>query len=1178
MKRFFDSRRVTFPVLAAIALSLAVVLPGPASPGGCPPGYHPQGFGESNMGASSETSNSQTGANPYCLNDKHPESVGDIEAERAQQLAMLGGAPPPGAFGRAIAAHNRLLAEGQSRDNAHSWELQGKGPLHAGDEGYTQVNGLGLRDLAGRITSFDYIPSTDGKYPDTALASMSYGGIWMAGPIADDNLNWTSIGDNLPTEIMGAVAYTPAGGGTILALSGDGSYGADSRQGAGLYWTTDTGATWHKGTGIPDDMFGFKLAVDKAHPWIVYAATGGGLFRSTNAGRSWTNALLPTGEAAPGVDCQGKSNMVTACVLANEVTDVAVMAPGGTTNEAGGKVLAAVGWRGGNRVNAEDGTIQSPNNGIYTSPDGTPGSFTKSSAIGFPQQDRIGRIQVGAAIGDLQDHNIIYAIVQDAVLIRRGLPAIDVPDASNDCATASGTVGPLPGLGSHLPCTVPTVLNGIYASPDWGQTWTLMADESELQQPATGSALVGLFQASGYSPGIQSWYNVWIHPDPTLAVHGVPTRLLFGLEEVWENVDINVPQLGHSEFHVIGRYFSGTTCQGLGPLVGSSWPACPGQGTEALETTTTTHPDQHDGIFIPEPDGLRLLVGNDGGAYSQKIGTGLADDFANDKWGDGANQGFNTLLPYDASRAKDGTIWMGLQDNGTAKIADIKSGSRVVQSQRVIEAKGGDGFYTAVDPNNGNIAYGEYVGGTIAATSDGGMTWNETAPPITHALFSNPFVMDPRNAKHLMTAGKEVVETTAGPGTSSTDWKKVYDLGTNADPGGSTPESPTNPANNMTALDLNGANAYVGFCGPCDVLNQAVPFQNGLATNVSTGRSKAKIGSSDGWHIARAAHLPNRYITGVAMNPEDPKEVYVALGGYYRPWTLPNVFGHSNQKAGRGHLFFSRDAGNTFEDITANLPDTPINAIAIRGSQIIAATDVGVYISNPDVSCIRMASSACGYFQVLGRNLPMVPIRDVKLSGGDPNVVVAAAYGRGAYIYRFGSSPVFHKKTIVWPKPVGAAIAGPYGFDTANDLQGWSVQAGQLNTWRQQPPGSNASPLSMQVSPYEENGQSSDSTSLVSPKFVLPKASTVTVTWDERVDTEPGFDFMYLAYSSDGTSWAQAYGDSGQNPAFPNFNTVSAQFGAPKGPLYLKFVFASDPLVAFPPYTGVAVDNISLSR
>src|SRR3712207_8336431 len=49
--------------------------------------------------------------------------------------------------------------------------------------------------------------------------------------------------------------------------------------------------------------------------------------------------------------------------------DALPISPGGATEEKGGQVLAAVGWRGGQAEN-RNGTPQSPNNGLYFSEKG----------------------------------------------------------------------------------------------------------------------------------------------------------------------------------------------------------------------------------------------------------------------------------------------------------------------------------------------------------------------------------------------------------------------------------------------------------------------------------------------------------------------------------------------------------------------------------------------------------------------------------------------------------------------------------------------------------------------------------------------------------------------------------------------------------------------------------------
>ena len=265
-------------------------------------------------------------------------------------------------------------------------------------------------------------------------------------------------------------------------------------------------------------------------------------------------------------------------------------------------MLAAVGYRAGNRTFIGDtATEHSPANGLYRSNTGAPGSFTMldtiygdgTSPVGFARQERIGRTEMGAAIGDRQNHNFVYALVQDAVLFNGGVQGIDAPEQNE-----------LPGAANN------TVFNGVYVSGDFGSTWTRMADDNELQSPLTESALIGTSQAMLYAPGVQSWYNEWIAPDPTRHTEaGIPTRLVFGLEEVWESRDSTAAQDGTTQgaepvsFKVIGPYFADTTCL----FLSLGLPMCPTSNTRL--GVTTTHPDQQSGHLDPGRVGRRVARG-----------------------------------------------------------------------------------------------------------------------------------------------------------------------------------------------------------------------------------------------------------------------------------------------------------------------------------------------------------------------------------------------------------------------------------------------------------------------------------------------------------------------------------------------------------------------------------------
>ena len=66
---------------------------------------------------------------------------------------------------------------------------------------------------------------------------------------------------------------------------------------------------------------------------------------------------------------------------------------------------------------------------------------------------------------------------------------------------------------------------------------------------------------------------------------------------------------------VIGRYFAGDTCTLLNATNGLPvCPAAPGGQVPA----TTTHPDQHAVLWVPDGSGgVTLFAGNDGGVYKQ---------------------------------------------------------------------------------------------------------------------------------------------------------------------------------------------------------------------------------------------------------------------------------------------------------------------------------------------------------------------------------------------------------------------------------------------------------------------------------------------------------------------------------------------------------------------------------
>lgn len=946
--------------LVGLAATAFVAMPNSDSPEArladaeCPPGYQRLSEVPETLQVAYARGKDLNGpaADATCVTQKLPEPFAEVEQrqiEAAQAQFAPYSAVQPGAQRAALEERLALEASGRSLPGtAGKFEPYGHSALQSNDDRFGP-SGLGIIDANGRVDDMEYYPEQG-----LLLAAVGSGGIWLS---RDNAATWEDVGVNLPTQSTGGgVAYTTAHGGRLLVLTGDGSFGGiAARNGVGVLYSDDMGATWNFASGVPDLALGFAIEVDPTDPMKVYAATFKGLFVSRDGGTSFVNANLPTG------DCAGVTDTVARpeCHLANVVTDVVVQAPGGSTDAAGGKVMAAVGWRNGQHE-YPNGGVESPNNGLYYSETGDADTFSKLAAGGFTPQHRIGRVELGTTIGPDQNHEILYAIVQDAVLLAGGSFVDNLDD---------------PAAGG-------TVLEGLYASMDFGQSWTQLTSGEELvSNQGSGSALNGVGTALGVAPGVQAWYNLFIHPDPTRHQGGVPTRLVFGLEEVWQN-EANLPQNQKQSYKVIGRYFSGETCM----LLSLGTPVCPTQ--RGAQLGSTTHPDQHTAVWVPDGEGgVTLHVGNDGGVYSAFAAEG--EEYDNSQWGASNTVGMNTLLPYDATIAADGVEYAGYQDNGTS-LREYDGFAHMWN--------GGDGFFVGVDPDDSCRAYGESQNAGLRATVDCGLNSNGMAPPITNVRFSTPFEVDPLDANHIVVVGREVVESLGGPGTSGADWAEVFDTGTASRPGDpdAPSDDPNDPEGQVTGIDVYGDAVYAGFCAPCDILNSPHPFTNGLATNVG-GDLPPRATTTDGWHVATAAGLPNRFITSIAIDRANPEKVYVALGGYSRRWYGPGTKNDVNDQVGEGHLFLSTDAGETFTDVSGNLPDTPIYWVETRGDQVIVGTEFGTFLT---------ASSGGTEFIPLPGERPAAPISTLEIQPSDPDKLVIATFGRGTYTYTFDDKTV----------------------------------------------------------------------------------------------------------------------------------------------------------------------------
>ena len=335
------------------------------------------------------------------------------------------------------------------------------------------------------------------------------------------------------------------------------------------------------------------------------------------------------------------------------------------------------------------------------------------------------------------------------------------------------------------------------------------------------------------------------------------------------------------------------------------------------------HVDQH--YILPDPDEpLRVWVTNDGGIYRTDNGgetwTSLNTNLSMTQFYAGI-----PLHPTDASVVMGGT-----QDNGTVLYKGTPAWSLLF---------GGDGGYTAINPVEPNVRYGETQwssggGGPRRSTGGGFVVSRNGIDTDESAAFIPPLVMDPYEPTVLYFGTERVYRTSDGGDL----WEPISPV---LNPGGyATTLAPARP---------NGRVLYAG-------------------TNLGSVHVTEDGGET--WRDASAG-LPNRVITDFAVHPHDARVAYVTVSGF-----------------GSGHVFLTDDGGQTWSDVSGFLPDMPVNAVLIDPgdpSFVYLGTDLGVYAGVPPLG-----------WQPLGDGFPMVAVFDLAVEPGAGHLV-AATHGRGMF-------------------------------------------------------------------------------------------------------------------------------------------------------------------------------------
>ena len=266
-------------------------------------------------------------------------------------------------------------------------------------------------------------PANDHLY--TFYVGFWTGGLWKT---TNNGTTFEPIFDAQAKLAIGDVAVAPSNANIVWVGTGDAFTSRSSYAGDGIYKSTDAGKSWTN-MGLKDSHHIARIAIHPTNPDVVYAAVMGhlystnserGVFKTTNGGATWERVLY-LNEKIGVVDL----------VMNPKQPDVLF---------AAAYDKQRLPWQ---MING------GPESGIYKTTDG--GRRWARLAGGLPE-GRIGRIGLDMFHGN---PDIVYAVIEN----QNPRPVVAAPAAAAPGA-ASATYG-----------------GQVYRTDDAGQTWTRMSAE-----------------------------------------------------------------------------------------------------------------------------------------------------------------------------------------------------------------------------------------------------------------------------------------------------------------------------------------------------------------------------------------------------------------------------------------------------------------------------------------------------------------------------------------------------------------------------------------------------------------------------------------------------------------------------------------------------------------------------
>lgn len=620
--------------------------------------------------------------------------------------------------------------------------------------------------------------------------------------------------------------------------------------GGGIWKTTDGGRSWEN---ISDGYFGGSMGaitVSKSDPNVIYVgggektvrgnvSSGYGIWKSVDAGKTWTESGLKKSRHVPRIAVHPtNSDIVYAGVMGNLYKPTQERGVYKSTD--GGKT-----WRKTLFANADAGVVD-----LQIDP--------SNPRILYASTWRINRTPYSLNSGG--EGSALWKSI----------------DSGETWTEISKNKGFAPGILGIIGVTVSPVDNqrvwaivenkdkgGLYRSDDGGSTWSQVNSERKLRQRA--------------------WYY---------------TRVYADTEDVNKVYVLNV------------RYHKSV------------------DGGRTFSTHGAPHGDHHD-LWIAPEDSNRMVIGDDGGAQVTYDGGETWSTYHNQPTAQFYRVTTDNHFPY--------RIYVAQQDNSTVRIPHRTDGFSITEDDWESTA-GGESAHIAVDPEDNDIVYGgSYDGfltrvnhkkGTVRAVN----VWPDN--PMGHGAegmkyrfqWNFPIIFSKHNPDRLYTFSQHV-HVTENEGQS---WKII---------------SPDLTRNDPEKLKSSG--------GPITQDNTSVEYYCTIfaAQESALQEGLLWVGSDDGlvhvtkdggqtWDNVTPKGMPEwMMINSIEPSAFDPATCYIAGTKYKTGDFAP-------------YLYKTNDYGNTWTKITNGIEGEHFTRVLREDPKqkglLYAGTETGMYISFND--------------------------------------------------------------------------------------------------------------------------------------------------------------------------------------------------------------------------------------